>query len=263
MKLLVDAGADVNARGHFFTPLIAAALSGNTDVAAALLQAGADVSTVTGEYTALTAAAVSGNNEMVQMMLRAGADLYVREGPLSRYDESWIVEPSLIPATISGDAELVQILLDAGADVNMQAHDRTPLTVAAARGHIAVVKQLLQAGADVNPHVVKHVPVALHVALGRGDKKLVRLLLDAGVKMQYRTATLYSPLHAAIRGEHFEIVKLLIEVGADLNAAVRGESPLQAAFHTHNRPIVALLQKAGAKGPLLKVQTFKNIKYTG
>ncbi|KAJ8622755.1 hypothetical protein MRB53_031284 [Persea americana] len=77
--------------------------------------------------------------------------------------------------------ELVRILLAAGADATAQEtqHRRTALHTAAMANDIELVKIILDAGVDVNMRNA-HNTIPLHVALARGAKLCVGLLLSAG-----------------------------------------------------------------------------------
>ncbi|KAL9321767.1 hypothetical protein ACSQ67_009820 [Phaseolus vulgaris] len=77
--------------------------------------------------------------------------------------------------------ELVQILLAAGADPSAQdsQNGRTALHTAAMTNDVDLVKAILAAGVDVNIRNV-HNSIPLHLALARGAKACVGLLLAAG-----------------------------------------------------------------------------------
>ncbi|XP_071715589.1 E3 ubiquitin-protein ligase KEG-like [Rutidosis leptorrhynchoides] len=77
--------------------------------------------------------------------------------------------------------ELVQILLAAGADATAQdtQHGRTALHTAAMINDVELVKIILDAGVDVNIRNVQNT-IPLHVALARGSKSCVGMLLSAG-----------------------------------------------------------------------------------
>lgn len=77
--------------------------------------------------------------------------------------------------------ELVRILLAAGADPEAQdtQHFRTALHTAAVANDVELVKIILDSGVDVNTRNV-HNTIPLHVALARGAKLCVGLLLSAG-----------------------------------------------------------------------------------
>uniref|UniRef100_A0A6M2EBL6 RING-type E3 ubiquitin transferase n=1 Tax=Populus davidiana TaxID=266767 RepID=A0A6M2EBL6_9ROSI len=77
--------------------------------------------------------------------------------------------------------ELVRILLFAGADPTAQdaQHGRTALHTAAMANDVELVKIILDAGVDVNIRNVQNT-IPLHVALARGAKSCVGLLLSTG-----------------------------------------------------------------------------------
>ncbi|KAL8028693.1 hypothetical protein ABFX02_14G177400 [Erythranthe guttata] len=77
--------------------------------------------------------------------------------------------------------ELVRILLAAGADPTAQdtQHAQTALHTASMANDVELVKIILEAGVDVNIRNVQNT-IPLHVALARGAKSCVELLLSAG-----------------------------------------------------------------------------------
>ena len=192
IPLLVEAGADVNARDdRGFSPLHAAArLNENEAVIRALLAAGAELDAwATGfsvdygwEATPLLEAAESNANPaVIATLLDAGADASVR---------GWGGETLLHRAARGGSPDVVSLLLRAGADVNaVDGGGSTPLHEAARRNpDPAVVELLLDAGADV--HVVGSGTQAstgwgpstpLHLAAGYNpESAVVAVLLAAG-----------------------------------------------------------------------------------
>lgn len=82
VKLLLESGADLNARGlRGETPLLLAAGAGQAQVVEALLVAGADSNIATKEgRTPLHRAAMEGNLEAVKALLKAGADSKAQDG---------------------------------------------------------------------------------------------------------------------------------------------------------------------------------------
>lgn len=75
MKLLIDHGADVNARvGWYGHVLQAASLRGDTALVQSLLYAGANVNAQGGHYgNALQAASWAGHESIVDLLVKAGA----------------------------------------------------------------------------------------------------------------------------------------------------------------------------------------------
>jgi hypothetical protein len=93
-------------------PLYYAALLNLREVVKILLNAGADVNAQGGEYSnALQAASWEGNEQVVKILLDAGADVNAQGGEYGN---------ALQAASWEGNEQVVKILLDAGANVNAQ-----------------------------------------------------------------------------------------------------------------------------------------------
>ena len=61
---------------------------------------------------------------------------------------------------------------------------------------------------------------ALHHAAREGYKEVVRLLIDNGADVSSIDKNGWSALHHAVYTGHLEVVRLLIDGGADMNIAV-------------------------------------------
>jgi hypothetical protein len=172
-RLLLDAGAEVNAQGgDYGNALQAASFRGHEAVVKLLLDKGADVNAQGGDYSsALYAASVSGHEAVVKLLLNKDADVNTQGGHYSN---------SLYAASFRGHEAVVKLLLDKGADVNAQGGDySSALQVASVSGHEAVVKLLLDKDADVNAQG-GHYSNALYAASEGGHEQIVKTLLDAG-----------------------------------------------------------------------------------
>ena len=109
--LIIDKGADVNARGGpFGNALQAASLRGYEKIVDVLLNNGADVNAQGGDFgNALQAASFEGHEKIVKLLLDNGANANAQGG---RYGNA------LEAASFSGHEEIVNLLLDNGADVS-------------------------------------------------------------------------------------------------------------------------------------------------
>ncbi len=102
---------------------------------------------------------------------------------------------------------VVQLLADHGAQV-------TPQILA----RIGNLKALRNAVAE-NPQIVRD-PEVLHEAVNPGQLAVVRWLLSKGADVNARTlrGSMATPLHTAAFAGNFEMVQLLVQHGADLDA---------------------------------------------
>jgi ankyrin repeat protein len=126
---------------------------------------------------------------------------------------------------------MVRYLLDKGALMDVKdAFGRTPLMMAAGEGNIEVMKLLLARGADVsavsdkepfpkvkNGTIALGSFTALNLAVVFGTPERVKLLLDAGARVNQPDVRGMTPLMLAIACDHSnpETVRLLLARGAD------------------------------------------------
>lgn len=91
----------------------------------------------------------------------------------------------------------------------------------------------------------------LHLACAFGGPEAVRLLLEHGAHAHQvsRNPQRNQPLHAAIAlGDSLETIKLLLEAGADVNAAQAGGfTPLHQAAAAGKLDVIAVLLEHGAR----------------
>jgi ankyrin repeat protein len=237
VKLLVEHGADVRARSNGnFTPLLFAAQQGDVESGRALLQAGADVneSRSKDRLTTLMVAVASGHKEFAVFLLAEGANpgLMAESGFTALH----------YAASDEKGVELVKALLDRGANPNARTtrdsrqnttsgvslKGATPLFLAASLGNLETVRALIAGGAD--PSITTDDRTApLHVATWGGDPYF-RDWTDAEKK------------------NLFEITKLLVGLGTDVNSAgEHGWTALHGAAYKGVDSVVQFLVEKGAK----------------
>ena len=123
-----------------------------------------------------------------------------------------MLDDALLNAAHRGDEALVTILLEAGADKNCRPRSRTPLHVAAYKGHESIVRHLLMRYVDLNS-IDFWGDNPLMDAAASGHSNIVKLLLDAGATVNpndnFRDSSLY---RAAVRGQ-IGVVELLLGKG--------------------------------------------------
>jgi hypothetical protein len=110
-----------------------------------------------------------------------------------------------------------------------------------------------------------HMP-PLHLAVWLGHVDMVRLLLDAGAlvdaKMQRGKLRLSTPLMFAARQDCLEIAELLVSRGADVNARVSGADVLSIAYEFDAVQVVTWLlsSKLVRRDPLMLAARYGSIK---
>ncbi|WNC17637.1 ankyrin repeat domain-containing protein [Brevibacillus brevis] len=193
--------------------LLAAVQQGDQDAILRLLAEGADINAT--DETGRTSALIAVHTDQLpifQLLIEQGANINIRDQRLDN---------PLLYASAAGKLDFVQAAIAAGADTTItNRFGGTALIPAADRGHVAIVEELLT-HSDVNiDHVNRLGWTALLEAV---------ILGDGGER-------------------HQQIVRLLIEHGADVNLADHdGVTPLQHAKNRGFREMVEALTQAGAK----------------
>jgi ankyrin repeat protein len=232
-KTLVEAGADVNQRTFYgWTPLLVATQNKHYKLAAYLLEHGANPNVPNkGGWTPLYLATDNRNIEggdypvrapdmdhldFIKLLIAKGADVNARIcGAESTPDDckgdstetrtnftmQWLFEDGATPflrAAQSGDVELMKLLLAHGADPKIfTAHDVTPLAVAAGIGWVEGVT--FEWSPEQNLEAVK-------------------MCLELGINPSAADDEGRTALHGAAHKGRLEVIQLLVDHGADLNA---------------------------------------------
>ncbi len=109
VKLLIEAGADLNQGCDGATPLYIASQNGHAEALEILIQAGADLNQGPDDgATPLFIASQNGHAKAVEILVKAGAD----------FNQTWDGVTPLFMDSQYGHAGVVEILIQAGADLN-------------------------------------------------------------------------------------------------------------------------------------------------
>lgn len=286
VRALIEAGATVNAAlPSGFTPLFFAVREGHIDVVRVLLQAGVNVnetlkpdadrppSPLGANYkpirngtSALMLAVENGHFELAIALVEAGADPNdQRSGFTPLHAMSWVRKPDASdvgdPSPIGSGAltslQFVHELVVRGANVNARlakvprppasatmlgTEGATPFLMAADRADVPLMRELVKAGADpFLPNADKSTPLMAAAGLGTSDPleeagtedealEATKMLLDLGADINAVDAKGDTVMHGAAYGNFPAIVQLLADRGADINVwkkpDTEGRTPL-------------------------------------
>jgi ankyrin repeat protein len=264
---------DVNARqGDGATALHWAAHWNALETVDTLIRAGANINATTDlGVTPLSLACLNGNAVIVGRLLAAKAN------PNLVITSSG--ESPLMIAARTGSVQVVKALLVNGANINEKENSRgqTALMWAVSEQHPDVVRELIEAGADIQARTLGYSqienfggqqnqaqgvatvsnPPALHVyqkggstpllfAARVGDLESTRLLLAAGANANDTSPDGMTTVVLASRSNHEKLAQLLVESGADPNAAGAGYTALHAAVLMSQPDLVKTLLAHGA-----------------
>jgi ankyrin repeat protein len=191
-----------------------------------------------GERTPLHVAAEAGRLEVARLLIDSGADVMARDEGDNATPLHWAAQ--------NGHLEVVRLLLDRGADPNAcdDVHERGPLGWAVCLHEFRpdAAQALIDAG------VVPDIFAA--IALEDGDAIRVLAKADPGALAARMSAfeDHRPPLHFAVDKAKPAMVELLLELGADLNAATpSGRTAIALAAQNENAELMALLEARGAR----------------
>jgi len=244
--LLIAEGAKVNAQaGCLGNALCAASYHGHTELVQMLLDEGADPNLAHGCNGSALELAV-GYEKVLQLLIEAGANVDAQSDCHSNALQRASARGDIVSASREGCSESVRLLLENGADMNIdESCWAEALECASGAGEEEIVRLLLEHRVDVKAafsqdrsSVFEH---ACKLAALYHHKEIVELLLADGASGE-------AALEVASGGGFEEIVVLLLEHGADVNAPPRDGccTALQAASFGGFEVVVALLLAAGA-----------------
>jgi ankyrin repeat protein len=266
---------------HFGTALILAAQNGHAEICQKLLLAGASKEVIKTRddnfypscwglfcdngLTALEYAAFNSHVSVVKVFAAAGAKLHEFFSELLDYARAsgWTVLRTLLQAGLdvnspvggrpfivraayeSEGAALVEDLIAAGADVNAQCSisKTTALIAASSSSQSETVKVLLEAGAKVDVQDADGKTALMQY----GNRRLTRLLAEFGNKFIKKGSLMTGNWRPA------QVVKLLVEAGANLNLRDKdGKTVFEIAARSESKYFLAALKEAGVSIPRKK-----------
>ncbi|KAJ8307262.1 hypothetical protein KUTeg_015346 [Tegillarca granosa] len=189
---------------------------------------------------------------MIERLIRQNTDLnmknmdgvcMVKSRCLSRHIRMTQYTPLQV-AALHASMETIELLTNNGADVNVfDGNNRSPLHYATAAARLDVVQHFIKtAGADVNTSNYKQGTPLMNAACGVRNPGLVKLLLDRGANVNLIDTNRMSAFRLCLESNQLYIPLMLLQHGADINAANKyGSTPLAAAVRHGQFKIIQFL----------------------
>ena len=191
-----------------------------------------------GSHKTLDSEIEKGNYEIVKRLIAAGAIVK----PVEFYPGNLLFE-----AIKNRNVQILELLLqtDLRQHINDIWSDGTPLFYAVQAESPEMVDLLIQNGAEVDKVPSNSFYTPLFEAISLKNVELVQKLLDAGADPMKNSID--TGLTMAMRNHDYEMIKLFVQRGLDINAvAIAGSPPLEIAI-SHSEPkLVEFLLQLGA-----------------
>jgi ankyrin repeat protein len=182
----------------------------------------------------LIQACMSGNVEQVKKLTESGVDINAIN---PEYGDT-----ALSQAALQGYPNIVDFLLTKQISPYSK---NLALIFACQKGHLAIIDKFLQHGADVNAYIEDyHTPLFQAIAQNKMDV-FKRLLNEGAINVNLVDKEGVIPLLLAAYNGHLEMVKQLVDKGADLSVKNKGGCTVKdiAKQKKHNKIIEYLENK--------------------
>ncbi|KAJ5779346.1 hypothetical protein N7457_007066 [Penicillium paradoxum] len=257
-ELLLEHGPDVTATAHYgHTPLLVAALNGNSNIVPKLLSAKDGMETLLatghGATTPFRAAAMWGHTDVMIHLLR-GLENFELHGDLRSLDDDFSRNP-LHKAAEKGYFDTCEVLLQSkhGAQFATSSDDwgLIPMELAIVHGHAKVTELFLNwDGGALLSSEPGCVAGALALAARSGQPMVVDMLLARHPEACNSDFREYTALHHAAYSGSVETVKVILDHSSEESALeatdISGYTPLIGAADRGQAEIVEYLIERGA-----------------
>lgn len=150
----------------------------------------------------------------------------------------------LMLAARENHREVATVLLDRKAKINQRtAFGDTALMLACFKGHLEMARMLVARGAEV-----QHAGWSpIHYAAWEGRTEVIRFLLEKGADKNAIAANGYTPLMIAVYNKHLAATQALLHADVEVNVrGPKGETALGIALPKGEAEMIELLKRAGA-----------------
>ena len=167
--------------------------------------------------------------------------------PLNQIEDENGGSPLAYAVMYAQEVEVIKLLLEAGADINKKANNGWDIF-------------MLGVARSQKPEVISYIltrfpkdketlsKLLLIAAMNNKNIDIIKLLLDKGAEVNYKNEKGITSIRAALGQQSPEIIQLLLDHGANVNARdINGATPLMDAAATCENPkIFEILLNAGA-----------------
>ncbi|XP_065587075.1 ankyrin repeat domain-containing protein 6 isoform X4 [Cyrtonyx montezumae] len=169
---------------------------------------------------------------------------------MSQQDVVAVLSERLLIAAYKGQVDNVVQLINKGAKVAVTKHGRTPLHLAAHKGHLHVVQILLKAGCDLDIQDDGD-QTALHRAAVVGNTDVIASLIQEGCALDRQDKDGNTALHEACWHGFSQSAKVLVKAGANVLAKNKaGNTPLHLACQNSHSQSTRVLLLGGSRADL-------------
>ncbi|XP_057324296.1 putative ankyrin repeat protein RF_0381 [Microplitis mediator] len=222
IEILIAAGCDVTKSFDINNSLHIAVIQNNYEKIKNLIENGVDINdTSYFKKTPLTVAVEENNKPVIELLLK------YRTKP---------EQGAILAAIKSNNLELVKMLIDAGVYIPLNALVKLMKDVIYANEkRISIIAR----GANINR--VNRDSGAFQLPTSRKYEEFIKLLIKKGVDVNYKSEFRGSPLDIACKHNDLELVKLLVEVGADVHISLVDYFPIESAIKYNNYQLAEYL----------------------
>lgn len=198
-------------------------------------------------------ACANNNLKLCQICLESGMDVNV--------SEQFHQMPIMVKLMATGrlTMKVADWFIENGVDLNLTcANGFSPLTYACYRGDYQFAKYFIEKGAKIHEYKTTNKASDLYHAVTssyhNGNVDIVRLLIEAGADLESDIKDPCNPFMAAVQQKRVDIVKLFLENSTNPNFYHYGRTPLHVAVENRDVEMARILLKNGAN-PNMKVDS--------
>lgn len=218
-------------------PLCWAARNGHEYIVQLLIQGGIDFEAY--GNSAILEAIDGGHIDIVRLLLKKGINVNKK------------TDMSVAIAASKGYTDIIALLTDYGADLS--SCNNIAIRFAAKNGHLECVKFICE-NSNVNEEALEN---SLYEAITHNQLNITKYLIDK-IKFSINNSILiHSAFNIAITKGFLDVVKLLIYAGLDVNCVISGSSPIIYAVANNQYEVLKLLIDSGAN---ITFNTYRAIK---